>query len=233
MTHPWFSRREVVRRCGFGLGSMALTQLLNDDLLRGAPAAAPPKGGVYNDLRPRSGHFPGRARAVIQLYQEGGPSQVDLFDPKPELTRRNGQPHPQGVTAVRSLLGPTPNLLRSEPCLLRSFRPTQASSFLLYASGRPAAARALAALEGDKSVHDAHLRRVAPSSLRHRLRRNPLDDSGSTARVERAIAETLVRVAQGRTAILITHRATLASIAHQTIYLDPAKTPELLAIGPD
>jgi magnesium chelatase subunit I len=51
------------------------------------------------------------------------------------------------------------------------------------------AARALAAIEGDKCVQDVHLRRVAPSSLRHRLRRNPLDDSGSTARVERALAE--------------------------------------------
>jgi magnesium chelatase subunit I len=52
------------------------------------------------------------------------------------------------------------------------------------------AARAAAALEGDKSVGDAHLRRVAPSALRHRLRRNPLDDSGSSARVARALAET-------------------------------------------
>jgi magnesium chelatase subunit I len=50
------------------------------------------------------------------------------------------------------------------------------------------AARALAAVEGDRSVHDVHLKRVAPSSLRHRLRRNPLDDSGSTARVDRALA---------------------------------------------
>jgi magnesium chelatase subunit I len=53
------------------------------------------------------------------------------------------------------------------------------------------AARALAAFEGDDEVGDAHLRRVAPSALRHRLRRNPLDESGSTARVERALAEQL------------------------------------------
>ena len=53
------------------------------------------------------------------------------------------------------------------------------------------AARALAALEGDLQVDDGHLRRVAPSALRHRLRRNPLDESGSTARVERALAEVL------------------------------------------
>ncbi len=51
------------------------------------------------------------------------------------------------------------------------------------------AARALAALEGDKAATDAHLRRVAPSALRHRLRRNPLDDAGSGVRVERALAE--------------------------------------------
>jgi len=53
------------------------------------------------------------------------------------------------------------------------------------------AARALAALEGAKTVGDEHLRRVAPSALRHRLRRNPLDDAGSTVRVDRAIAEVL------------------------------------------
>lgn len=51
------------------------------------------------------------------------------------------------------------------------------------------AARALAALEGDDSVNDSHLRRVAPPALRHRLRRNVLDDAGSTTRVERAITE--------------------------------------------
>jgi magnesium chelatase subunit I len=53
------------------------------------------------------------------------------------------------------------------------------------------AARALASLEGDRAVGDAHLRRVAPAALRHRLRRNPLDDAGSTTRVERALAELL------------------------------------------
>jgi magnesium chelatase subunit I len=51
------------------------------------------------------------------------------------------------------------------------------------------AARALAALDGDTVVGDAQLRRVAPTALRHRLRRNPLDDSGSSTRVERALRE--------------------------------------------
>ena len=51
------------------------------------------------------------------------------------------------------------------------------------------AARALAALEGAKAVTDDHLRRIAPSALRHRLRRNPLDDAGSSVRVDRALSE--------------------------------------------
>ena len=51
------------------------------------------------------------------------------------------------------------------------------------------AARALASLEGADSVDDSYLRRIAPSALRHRLRRDPLDDAGSTVRVERAIGE--------------------------------------------
>ena len=51
------------------------------------------------------------------------------------------------------------------------------------------AARALAALEGDASLEDRHLQRVAAPALRHRLRRNPLDDAGSTTRVERAVLE--------------------------------------------
>src|SRR5664279_527535 len=51
------------------------------------------------------------------------------------------------------------------------------------------AARAVAALDGDAEVGVAHLKRVAAPALRHRLRRNPLDDAGSTVRVERAVAE--------------------------------------------
>lgn len=51
------------------------------------------------------------------------------------------------------------------------------------------ASRALAALEGAKEVTDMHLRRMAPSALRHRLRRDPLDDAGSTVRVDRAVVE--------------------------------------------
>ena len=73
-----------------GLGGIAVSQLLAQTT--GASTARFP-----NDLRARQGHFPGRARAVIQLVQNGGPSQMDLFDPKPMLAKYAGQPHPDGV----------------------------------------------------------------------------------------------------------------------------------------
>ena len=60
------------------------------------------------------------------------------------------------------------------------------------------AARALAALQGDATVEQAHLQRIAAPSLRHRLRRNPLDDSGSSTRVERALAELSASVAKAK-----------------------------------
>ncbi len=81
---PFFTRRQLLERTCLGFGSMVLA-----DLLRGA--------SVANDLKPRSTHFPAKAKAVIQLVQNGGPSQMDLFDPKPELTRLAGQPLPGGV----------------------------------------------------------------------------------------------------------------------------------------
>ena len=81
------SRRELLARAGGGLGMLALPSLLGSNQSGGAddlPAA-------MNPLAAREGHFSGRAKAVIWLFMEGAPSAVDMFDPKPELTRRDGQ----------------------------------------------------------------------------------------------------------------------------------------------
>ena len=91
------SRRGILELTSLGFGRVVLSHLLADG---GAVAAGTPAGSevpVYNDLRERKGHFPGRAKAVIQLIQNGGPSQMDLFDPKPMLAKMAGQPHPDGV----------------------------------------------------------------------------------------------------------------------------------------
>src|SRR5262245_39036407 len=66
-----------------GIGDLALTCMLNAEASKSEAV----------DLRPRPSHFPAKARAVIQLVQTGGPRQMDLFDPKPELTKRHGQVH--------------------------------------------------------------------------------------------------------------------------------------------
>ncbi len=69
------TRREFFRRCGMGFGSLALADLLCHPAQAGAPAP----------------HFPARAKSVIHVFLNGGVSQVDTFDPKPELTKRAGQ----------------------------------------------------------------------------------------------------------------------------------------------
>ena len=82
------NRRAFLGRQAGALGTLALAQLLDQETRRGAAWAA--------DARPRA--VPpraGRARSVICLFQHGGPSQMDLFDPKPSLTRNHGKPHPQ------------------------------------------------------------------------------------------------------------------------------------------
>ena len=76
------SRRWFLRDCGVGLAGAALTQLLARD----AGAATSAK----NPLAPRAPHFTPKAKRVIYLFQAGAPSHLELFDPKPELTKRDG-----------------------------------------------------------------------------------------------------------------------------------------------
>jgi hypothetical protein len=101
------TRREALSRLGGGFGGMVMAALLGDSPARAeAPAAA---RGVF-DVRPRRSHHCARAKAVIQLFMHGGPSHVDLFDPKPMLTKHDGQPPPKEVADDEKLTG---NLLRS------------------------------------------------------------------------------------------------------------------------
>jgi hypothetical protein len=88
-------RRRFLQQATWGFGSIALASLFEQE---GSRAAAAP-GGF--DLRPRRGHIAARANAVIMLMQPGGPSQIDLFDPKPELGRRNGQEYPGNVEVLQ------------------------------------------------------------------------------------------------------------------------------------
>jgi len=86
------TRRHFLRDCGIGLGKVALASLLAEGSLPHAAAAA------VNPMQPRQPHYPGKAKAVIHLFMAGAPSHLDLFDPKPELTRMDGKPLPPSVT---------------------------------------------------------------------------------------------------------------------------------------
>jgi hypothetical protein len=88
------NRRDLLFQVGGGLAGIALAWLADRDGLLAAPA---PAGHPHYDLAPRPPHFPPRARSVICLFMQGGPSQMDLFDPKPELSRRDGQRCPAEI----------------------------------------------------------------------------------------------------------------------------------------
>jgi hypothetical protein len=88
-TYP--SRRAFLRRAGNGLGLLALASLLDEQGLLTPPLAAVPEERRLHPLAPRPGHHTGRARSVIWLFMNGGPSHVDTWDYKPELERRHGQ----------------------------------------------------------------------------------------------------------------------------------------------
>jgi hypothetical protein len=91
MTPCGRTRREFLWQTGAGFTGMALTALLCEDGFFANRARADAPGTYEDPLAPKEPHFAARAKNVIFLFMYGGPSQVDLFDPKPALKARNGQ----------------------------------------------------------------------------------------------------------------------------------------------
>ena len=89
------ARRRFLQSVGGGIGAMALGDLMAADSL--------------DPLAPREPHFPGKAKSVIFMFMEGGPSQYDLFDPKPELQKWHGKPLPESLTKQMQLAFIKPN----------------------------------------------------------------------------------------------------------------------------
>ncbi|MDV6033389.1 MAG: DUF1501 domain-containing protein [Phycisphaera sp. RhM] len=90
------TRRDFLRRSGIGLGSLALAGVMADDtssLLHAANAT--------NPMAPKTPHFAPKAKAVIHLFLNGGPSQVDTFDPKPALEEYHGKSIPLNLRTER------------------------------------------------------------------------------------------------------------------------------------
>lgn len=91
------TRRHLLSRSAMGVGGVALAYLLQQESLLANPAPHIPRAGRSFDLEAKMPHFAPQARAMISLFMHGGPSHVDLFDPKPELTKRNGSDYPGEV----------------------------------------------------------------------------------------------------------------------------------------
>ena len=88
------NRREFLWQMGAGFTGLALTALLDQDGFFGASARAASSSGpklTPSPMAPRAAHVPLRAKSCIFLFMYGGPSQIDLFDYKPELNKRHGQ----------------------------------------------------------------------------------------------------------------------------------------------
>ncbi len=112
---PALSRRDMLLRSGSGFGALAAAALFREPafgaIVGDAPGGVGPAAGRsnVNPLAARPPQFPAKARSVIFLFMDGGPSQVDTFDPKPRLDREHGQPikvktHPTQFNNVGNVL---------------------------------------------------------------------------------------------------------------------------------
>jgi hypothetical protein len=81
------SRREALLRSGTGFGSLALAGLMSNE--------SNAEVGKLDPLAPKQAHYPSKAKHVVHLFMNGGPSQVDTFDPKPMLDKYHGKPLPE------------------------------------------------------------------------------------------------------------------------------------------
>src|SRR5262245_51947010 len=94
-------RREFLRRAGAGFGMLALAGLLDHDGLLAADSSS--AAGL---MAPKAGHHPAKAKSVIWLFMEGGPSAMDTFDPKPELDKHDGQQPKESISTFFGNPGP-------------------------------------------------------------------------------------------------------------------------------
>ena len=126
------TRREFLLRSGGGIGGLALASLLAaDEPPRNRSIDASSVAGK-NPLSPRPPHFEPTARRIIWLFMHGGPSHVDLFDPKPDLVKYGGQPLPEsfGEVMTRRKVAQNPLLAPLMPFAKRGQSGLEISDFL-------------------------------------------------------------------------------------------------------
>jgi hypothetical protein len=101
----YLTRRQMLRQMGTGLGFLGLAGVLGDARLLASSEIGNQKSEIANPLSPRPPQFPARAKRIIHIYLNGGPSQVDTFDPKPALAKYAGKLLPGGNLTTERPLG--------------------------------------------------------------------------------------------------------------------------------
>ena len=94
------TRRDFLTRAGLGFGALAFSAMMADEARGDSPEIDP-----LHPLAPRVPHLAPKAKSCIFLFMEGGPSHIDLFDPKPELAKRAGQPLPPSFGKIFTPMG--------------------------------------------------------------------------------------------------------------------------------
>jgi hypothetical protein len=109
LSHHWpvRTRREFFTQAGSGLAGMALASMAGQEQAQAAKTVDP--------LAPKPGHHPAKAKSVIWLFMEGGPSHIDLFDPKPKINEMHGQPVPASYGKLITAMGTASNTLMGSP----------------------------------------------------------------------------------------------------------------------
>jgi hypothetical protein len=106
LRHHWNvrSRREFFTQAGSGLAGLALSSMLARDGYGASMKSTDP-------MEPKAGHHKPMAKSVIWLFMEGGPSHIDLFDPKPELEKLHGKPMPESFGRPITAMGTANNTI--------------------------------------------------------------------------------------------------------------------------
>jgi hypothetical protein len=161
------TRRDFLLRAGGGLGAVALAWLLKEQGWAPASWAAESSRHATNPIAPRPPHFQPRARQVIYIFLHGGPSHVDLFEPKPDLAKYAGQPLPESFGSVM-----TRRKVAANPLLgpVRPFRPRgesglELSDFLPHLAERADELCVLRGCHGDSVNHPQSVYQMNTGSI--------------------------------------------------------------------
>ena len=164
-----FSRREFLLRGGGGIGSLALLSILAEQGQLGPARAAEAESPAapLSPLTPKRPHFKPRVKRVIHLFMHGGPSHVDLFDPKPVLKKYAGKPLPEsfGPVMTRRKVARNPLLGPIKPFRPRGKSGLEISDFLPHISEHADDLAVLRSCHGDSVNHPQSVYQMNTGSI--------------------------------------------------------------------